>query len=234
MIRLDVRTGRVVVLIGWTAFLIWLQVAGQVPRYLGPRTAWIVPVGAAALGLSALAYLLFTTDSPSARRPLRRRDGLGLAAVMAPALVALCMSDATLGSLAAANKLGGRGIDVSRLAGSLRKGSGKIDFLLVRGADEDARLARERGIEPGAAVELKGFVYKTGSPLRLARFYITCCVADSVAIDVPVYGLSTAYKRDTWLQVTGVLARRNGHLAVVGAQAERIAHPKHPYLVFKV
>ncbi len=234
MIALDVRTGRIAVLGAWAAFLGWLIVDGQVPRYLGPRTAWIVPVGAATLTLAALAYARFTVASESARRPLRRREGLALAAVLAPALVALCLADATLGSLAAANKLGSRGIDASKLAGSLRSGSDKIDFLLVRGADEDPKLARQRGIEPGAAVTLKGFVYKTGAPLRLARFYITCCVADSVAIDVPVYGLTGTYKRDTWLQVTGVLDKRKGHLAVVDAKATRIGHPKHPYLVFRV
>lgn len=233
MISLDVRTGRIVTLGAWAAFLIWLQLADQVPRYLGSRTAWIVPVGGIALAFAAMAYAVFTVDSASARQALRRRDGFGLAAVLAPALVALCMSDATLGSLAAANKLGSRGIDVTQLAASLRKGSGKIDFVVIRGADEDPTLAKQRGIEPGAAVELTGFVYKTGKPLRLARFYITCCVADSVAIDVPVYGLG-AYPKDTWLNVTGFLARRDGHLVVTNAKASVTQPPKHPYLMLNL
>lgn len=240
MIALSVRNGRLVTLIGWAGFLVWLQLDDQVPRYLGPRTAWIVPVGAVALGLSAVAYLLWSAGSASARRPLRLAEALSLAAVLAPVVVALCFADATLGSLAASNKLGNRGIDVARLADSLRKHSGKIDFLVIRGADEDRAMARQRGIEPGKAVELTGFVYKpavsAAAPVRLARFYITCCVADSVAIDVPVFGIAGAasYPKDAWLTVTGILERRGGHLAVTDARATRVSAPKHPYLVFSV
>lgn len=72
--------------------------------------------------------------------------------------------------------------------------------------------------------------------LRVARFYITCCVADSVAIDVPVYGVAgaTGYGGNTWVTVTGILDRRAGHLAVISAKAASVAAPEHPYLVFKV
>jgi uncharacterized repeat protein (TIGR03943 family) len=237
LIVLSVRNGRIFALMGWACFLLWLQVADQVPRYLGPRTAWIVPLGAVAFALAALAQVRFTAESPSARRPLGLREAAGIAAVLAPPLVALCMADATLGSLAASNKLGDRGIDVARLADSLRDGSGPIDFLVLRVADEDPAMARRRGIKPGRAVELTGFVYKRseapGRPMRLARFYMTCCVADSVAIDVPVFG-ARAFPVDTWLTVTGVLAKRDGHFVVYWAKATKIEPPKHPYLAFKL
>ncbi len=235
---LTARSGRLAVLVAWTGFLAWLVLADQVPRYLGPRTAWIVPAGAVGLAVAAVAYARWTRSAPVARRALTVTETLRLSAVLAPILVGLVMSGATLGSLAAGNKLAGRGIDLTNLAGSLGRGGKPIDFLLVRGAQEDPKLARERGIEPGRAVELTGFVYRPaggpGRPLRLARFYITCCVADSVAIDVPVYATrdASAYRRDAWLHVSGVLASRHGELVVEGARVGRVPKPKHPYKLF--
>jgi uncharacterized repeat protein (TIGR03943 family) len=238
-VTLSARTGRLLVLSAWAAFLVWLQVSGQVARYLGPRTAWLVPVGAAGLALAAVLYARSTADAPVARRPLGLREGAGLAALLAPALVALCLADATLGALAASNKLSSRGVDFSALAGSLGKGGADVDFLVIRGADEDPEVARERDITPGRAVSLTGFVLAppTGAkPLRLARFYITCCIADSVAIDVPVYLLHPApgLRKDAWLTVNGVLAKRGGHFVLDAATARHVRAPKKPYLLFRV
>lgn len=227
MIALSVRNGRAAVLIAWAAFLVWLQVGGQVPRYLGPRTAWIVPAGAVLLTVAAAGYLRYTDSA--ARRPLGRGEAFGLAAVLAPALAALALSDASLGALAASNKLGDRGIDVSRLAASVHEGSGRIDVLRLRLADEDPELARRYGVHPGVAVEVTGFVFETGPPLRLARFYYTCCVADALAVDVPVHG-ARRFPRDTWLKVRGFVGRRDGHLVIEGAAAERVPPPERPYL----
>jgi uncharacterized repeat protein (TIGR03943 family) len=240
VIRLTARSGRLTVLVVWAAFLLWLQAADQVPRYLGPRTAWIVPVGGIALALAALGYARWTVRAPVASLALSLRESAGLAAVLAPVLVGLCMGNATLGSLAASNKLSSRGVDLSRLAGSLAKGSGKIDFLVIRGAEEDPDMARQRGIVPGTAVSLTGFVLTPaaadGAPLRLARFYMTCCVADSVAIDVPVYPVrnGSAFPRDSWVQASGVLERRGDKLVVAGARLTPVDKPKHPYLWFTV
>ena len=39
---LDTRSLRLLVLWGWTLFLLWLWLTGEVLRYLGPRTQWVV------------------------------------------------------------------------------------------------------------------------------------------------------------------------------------------------
>jgi uncharacterized repeat protein (TIGR03943 family) len=238
-VTLSVRTGRLLALSAWAACLAWLQVSGQVARYLGPRTAWVVPVGALGLTLAAVLYARETVGSPVAGRGLGRREGAGLAALLAPALVVLCMADATLGSLAASNKLSSRGVDFSSLAGSLSHGGSDVDFLVIRGADEDPAVARARDITPGRPVSLTGFVLAApghGAPLRLARFYITCCIADSVAIDVPVYLVhpDPGLRRDQWLTVSGVLARRGRRFVLEAATARHVRQPRKPYLLFRV
>lgn len=162
-----------------------------------------------------------------------------LGVVLAPAAVALCLSDATLGSLAASKKLSGRGVDFSRLADSLADGSRPVDFLAIRVADEDPTAARRRAIVPGRPVTVLGVVLRepsAGGPVRLGRFYITCCVADSVVMDVAVYprpGQRPA-RKDAWLRATGVLDRRRGHLVIAEARIAPVPRPAHPYLPFNL
>jgi uncharacterized repeat protein (TIGR03943 family) len=239
-VTLSARTARLVALVGWTATFFWLWLGGQVPRYLGSRTAWIVPVGAFALAVASAAYAQSTADAPVARQRLALREALGVAILLAPALVSLVFAHATLGSLAASNKLSARGVDLSTLASTLSKDSRKADLLTIRVADRDPEAAAVRGLVPGRPVTLTGFALGSGSadsakPLRLARFYITCCIADAVAFDVPVYPVRRpfTYHGDHWLQVEGVLARRRRHLVVDALNVRPVREPAMPYLPFK-
>jgi putative membrane protein len=234
--RLDLRSIRAVGLAAWGALFGWLWLSGESVRYLGPRTQWVVPLGAIGLTLAAAGYLHATRDMPSGRaRPL---ELAGLAALLIPILAAATLAHAQLGSLAASNKLSSRGIDPSALARLASRDASSVGFLQLNAAGRDAGLSRELGLTAGKPVQLLGFVSskpESGRPFELSRFYITCCVADAVPVSVHV-SKGTVRRlqvdRDDWLRVTGVLEHGDREWIVRAVRVEHVDAPSNPYLSF--
>jgi putative membrane protein len=234
--RLDLRSIRAVSLAAWAALFGWLWLSGESVRYLGPRTQWVVPIGAIGLTLAAAGYLHTTRDMPSSRaRPL---ELAGLAALVIPIFAAATLAHAQLGSLAASNKLSSRGIDPSALARLASRDASSVGFLQLNAAGRDAGLSRELGLSAGKTVQLLGFVSsksESGRPFELSRFYITCCVADAVPVSVHV-SKGTVRRlqvdRDDWLRVTGVLEHGDREWIVRAVRVEHVDAPSNPYLSF--
>jgi putative membrane protein len=234
--RLDLRAVRAIGLAAWGALFGWLWLSGESVRYLGPRTQWVVPVGAVGLALASAGYLRATRDAPSLRaRPL---ELAGLVALVVPILAAATLAHAQLGSLAASNKLSSRGIDPSALARLASRDAHDIGFLQLNAAGRDAGLSRELGLSSGTPVHLLGFVSTEphgGRPFELSRFYITCCVADAVPVGVHVARGTVrrlVAERDDWLDVTGVLARGTREWIVRAVRVRHVDAPSNPYLSF--
>jgi uncharacterized repeat protein (TIGR03943 family) len=229
--RLDIRTIRALALVAWAGVFTWLWATGESVRYLGPRTQWVVPVGAIGLTLAAAGYLVATRHDEPAR--IRLREGLGLGALLLPVLAAAVLANAQLGALAASNKLSSRGIDSSALARLAGKNAKQIGFLQLNAAGRDDGLTRELGLSAGRSVELTGFVSQEGRPFTLSRFYITCCVADAVPIGVHVMPKGgSKLKRDDWVDVTGVLSKGHREWIVRALAIRHIKPPSDPYLSF--
>jgi putative membrane protein len=234
--RLDLRSIRAIGLAAWGALFGWLWLSGESVRYLGPRTQWVVPLGAVGLTLAAAGYLRATRDAPSSRaRPL---ELAGLAALLVPILAAATLAHASLGSLAASNKLSSRGIDPSALARLASRDASTIGFLQLNAAGRDDGLSRELGLTEGKSVQLVGFVSSRPEgerPFELSRFYITCCVADAVPVSVHVARGAVRrlrVQRNDWLRVTGVLARGNREWIIRAVRVEHVDAPSNPYLSF--
>jgi putative membrane protein len=230
--RLDRRSIRALALVAWAGVFAWLWVTGESVRYLGPRTQWVVPVGAIGLTLAAAGYLYATrAESPSR---LGLREGLGLVGLMLPVMAAAVLANAQLGALAASNKLSSRGIDSSALARLASRDAKHIGFLQLNAAGRDTGLTRELGLGEGKSVELTGFVSSTGRVFTLSRFYITCCVADAVPIGVHVSAGARGAKldKDDWIDVTGALARGHREWIVKALRIEHVKPPSDPYLSF--
>jgi uncharacterized repeat protein (TIGR03943 family) len=236
-VTLDRRNLRTLLLLTWSAFLFWLWLTGETVRYLGPRTQWLVPFGAVALGLAALAYARAPASAERAR--LGTADVIGFTALALPMIAGLLLAHTQLGALAASKKLTARGIDPTALAELASRNSAGGDFAKVQVASHNPKFAAQSGIKPGRDLQLEGFVMRGPKgprhPFDLARFYIYCCVADAVPIDVtiePADPHAAAYKRDDWLSVSGELVRRDGELRLRATRIRRIQAPKHPYLWF--
>jgi uncharacterized repeat protein (TIGR03943 family) len=239
-VTLDARSVRALVLVAWSAFLFWLWASGEVARYLGPRTQWVVPVGAVALGLVTIAYCRENGRRIEPVARVRTGEALGLAALLLPIVAGAVLAHSSLGALAASKKLGQRGIDLSALVNLSAGSASNPDFAQVDVASHNPGYAKRTGLLPGRTVRLVGFVSRgpsgAGHRFQLARFYITCCVADSVPIGVdvdPATSGRAAYKKDDWLAVTASLARSGPRkYELLARRIERVKAPSNPYLNF--
>lgn len=226
---LDRRSIRALALIAWAGVFAWLWATGESVRYLGPRTQWVVPVGAIGLTFAAAGYLYATRSDEPGRISLR--EGLGLTGLVFPIMAAAILANAQLGALAASNKLSSRGIDSAALARLASRDAKQIGFLQLNAAGRDASLTRDLGLGPGKPVELLGFVSQTGRPFTLSRFYISCCVADAVPIGVHVAPRRAAgIARNDWLDVTGVLTRGHREWIINATAIKHVKAPSDPYL----
>ncbi len=236
---LSVRNIRLFVLSLWAAFLGWLWLSGEVLRYLGPRTSWVVTFGAVTLALVTFAYARSSAAASDAVRGISRREAAGLLAMLTPIVLAVLLSGSSLGALAASKKLTARGVDLASLAESLSKGAADIDFLQIKAAGDDPQEGETLGLSPGRQVNLTGFVMKAGNspkaPFTLGRFYITCCIADAIPIGVTVDPTLAdgGFPTNTWLDVTGALDRKGKGYVVDAERIEKIPEPSNPYLAFR-
>jgi uncharacterized repeat protein (TIGR03943 family) len=222
----------------WSGFLLWLWVSGEVLRYLGPRTSWVALAGAAALAAVAAVYARTIPQESHPARP-SARELLGAAALLMPIAVAMLMSGASLGSAAASKKMTVRGVDVAALARS-KSDSGEVGLLELYVADESHEYADQHGVVTGERVNVTGFVLKPstheGGDFTLARFYLSCCVADAVPVSIRVHqpaAMNLATKKDTWLVVTGEVERTSSHVSLQALDVKTTKEPKAPYMSFR-
>src|SRR6266550_2658162 len=229
----DARLARGGALVVWAVFFFALWLTGSTDRFLGTRTEWIVPFGAIVLALAVLAYGYGYLRSRGRGPRLTLREASGLFALLVPLAAVTLVPHAALGSYAAARK--GSGSFFLSARPPVPPKPADASFLDIRIAEGDHTFARSAGIVPGLHVRLLGFV--TGSKdvppgtFEIARFYISCCIADAQAVGVPIAG--RAPKRDTWLVVSGSLARRGERFVVKPSKIQRVEAPAQPYLSFR-
>ena len=229
----DARIARGGALAVWAVFFIGLWLTGTSDRFLGTRTHWIVPFGAVVLALAVLAYGYGYLRSRRRGPRLTLREASGLFALLIPLAAVALVPHAALGSYAAARN--GTGSFFLSARPPVPSKPADASFLDIRIAEGDHTFARNAGIEPGLHVRLLGFV--TGSKgvpagtFEIARFYISCCIADAQAVGVPIAG--RAPKRDTWIVVSGSLTRRGKRFVVEPSKIQRVDAPAQPYLSFR-
>jgi uncharacterized repeat protein (TIGR03943 family) len=228
----DARIARGGVLGLWAVFFLVLWASGTAGRYLGPRTQWIVPFGAVVLALATIAYAYGYVRARRSGPSLTLREAASLFALLVPLAAVSLVPHAALGSYAASRK---GGISFAFVRPHAPAKPSEASFLDIRIADGDRDFAAQAGIRPGVRVRLLGFVVGSKDVPRgsfeLARFYIACCIADAEAVGVPVEG--RGYKPNTWLEVSGSLARHGKRFVVVPDKVTRVRAPQQPYLSFQ-
>ena len=228
------RLIRLIVFGAWAAYFDWMWLSGEWSRFIGPRTAWVVPFGAIALTLLTVAY----APTVLTRKP-RGRAGtlelLALAALLAPVVAMLTIPDASLGSLAVNRKEAGRA-----LTGLVRKPA--PGMMSVAAANEQPDSAASFGVTEGKPIDILAFVSTPpatpGSGFDISRFYTACCAADAVPVTVhliPAEGAvgPATVKTNEWLKVHGVVSRTlDGRWYITGSALAPTSKPKNPYLPY--
>jgi putative membrane protein len=231
----DVRLSRGLALGAWAAFFTLLWVTGDADRYLGARTTWVVPFGAILTGATALVLLARGRSGVA----LSRGEAWGTLVLVAPILAVLTIPHAELGAAAAERRATASPAVAKRVArsappvttGSARGPISELSYAHVMAAQGPVP---QPGVVPGVRVRLVGFVMRRpGTPpglFQVTRFFLTCCIADAMPLYVSVDPPGAVPKRDTWVVVTGPLARRGEELIVAAEKVSPISPPTHPYL----
>lgn len=224
------RALRGAVLAAWAAFFGWLWVTGEVTRYLGPRTYWVVAFGGITLSLAALGHLWGLRGQPFTPT---RSDIWGALLLVLPLLGVIAIPDAQLGAQAASRKASTGGFAAAALV-PLPDPDGEISFREIDYASESDEYAASAGVVDGLAVELTGFVtHPSGGAgdFSLTRFYVSCCAADAIPYAVSVEAPDgQGQPEDVWLTVEGELRSSGGEFVLDADGIERVEPPQDPYL----
>jgi uncharacterized repeat protein (TIGR03943 family) len=231
--RVDPRRAlRAGTLFAWSGMFLWLWLSGDQVRFIGPKTAWVVPFGAITLSVAALVYTTTVASrGPTARPSLG--ELLGAVVLIAPVLLVFTVPDQSLGALAAKRK----STKNVRLAAPA-KTSKMLDVYTIAYARQDPAFAKQIGAVPGARVSLTGLLSDrdtTTADFELVRFRITCCAADATPYAVTVWPENVSIPdtgRDAqWLGVDGYLATGpDGSLQVRATAIRPEDSPTNPYV----
>jgi uncharacterized repeat protein (TIGR03943 family) len=218
-----VRITRGLALATWGGFFAYLWLSGRVTTYIGPRTAWVVTLGALTLPIVAVAYLWTARGTA---RAVSIREIAKNVLLVAPILFALMVPAPSLGALAVKNKRS------KHAPAGLQQppADGQVRLYDIAWAADSKKYAAKAKITTGQQVDFNGFVSKqTADGLEVSRFLITCCAADAIAYSVKVTG-TPKLPKDAWVQILGVLAGRPGSdLKVVASKVTPVAEPDNPY-----
>lgn len=167
---------------------------------------------------------------------------IGLGIVALPALVGFLVPSEPLGTQAIEGSIPRRldSIDVSpgsplSIAPTERS---ILDWLRAFSLESDAAAF------DGQAVDITGFVYREGDDesepdrFTVARFVVSCCVADAQPVGLVVEAPGADFANDTWVRVRGHFEARTvaGELYPVLVADDgpdgvvRMSQPDHPYL----
>ena len=218
------------VLLVWAGFLAFLWLSGEVSRYLGPRTYWVVVFGFIALGLAGLGHLV-TARSAEPRR-IDLREVAGMLVLLSPLLAIALVPNAGLGALAASRK-SASGVGAGAAYAPAPESDDEISFIHIQYASESDEYAASAGIAEGLEVDLVGFVSASdGGNYELTRFYVSCCAADAIPYTASIQAgeRATGYREDQWLHVRGRLVDAGGEWTVEPIMIGPVSAPDDPYL----
>ncbi|MDZ4770591.1 MAG: TIGR03943 family protein [Chloroflexota bacterium] len=245
-LRLWLKTA---ILIGLGLYFVALIVSGGLTNYINNRFSWLSYLAAALFLITGIAsaWHLLTAhrrhDHADHDHANHGHEGhthgtisWGVLAITAVPLV--------LGTLVPSRPLGAEavsgGVNVSAAEGA------QVQTLSVPPLERNVldwlrAFNREPDVTAfdGQEVEVVGFIYREptfdADKFMIARFTVSCCVADANAIGLPVHWADTAaLPQGEWVRVRGSLQTgdfRGERLPIVQAQAvEVVAQPDHPYL----
>jgi uncharacterized repeat protein (TIGR03943 family) len=225
---------RTLVLLLWSLFFVWLMIGGEVYRYIGPRTRWVVLFGAATLFVAAAMQgsVLRRGSTPPGTN---RKELAALAYFLIPIALVVLIPRPSLGSQAALRKSSGTLVSSASRFAPVPQMSGEISFPEISYASESSEYAATMGISDGLAVKLTGFVTHptegADGTFALTRFETFCCAADAIPYSVTVEPEDqTDYPDDTWLTVSGVLVRMGDQFVLDAGRVKEVSEPQNPYI----
>jgi uncharacterized repeat protein (TIGR03943 family) len=218
------------------AFNIW---TGNLANYINERFVWLSYL---AVGLFVLLgiFTLLTLRSTEKAKRLNTDHAITwpiLAMSAVPLVVGVLIPSVPLGANAVNGNISTRAVLNSNDSASSfsipPERRNVLDWLRAFSAADDLTAFDHQ------PVDVVGFVYRETDfdedHFMVARFTVSCCVADASALGLPVYAAdSDTLEAGQWVRVQGTLIAgefREDVLPIVQAsQLEVVQQPEHPYL----
>jgi putative membrane protein len=225
------RLAGTVVLAAWAALFWFLWISGREAFYLSTRTDWLVPISALLLTAATVGRL--ASARVVAPKPLAARELWIMGLMVVPVVLVLFAPVTTLGTFSAGKRAGFSGAGFAASAGDI--GSGELTLIDVAAAETSPEGERALAKRAGDNVSLLGFVsIRDDTPadeFLLARYVVTCCVADATIAEVRVVNVTPGqFANEDWVQVTGTIFPIGREVIVDASDIARVERPDHPYL----
>ena len=232
------------ILLGMGIYLTFLIVTGNLTNYINIRFAWLAYVGAGiffVLGLINLYGMLYpqTNDMPEyIEQPSNSYDiTWGMLAIVAfPLILAVLIPSRPLGVEAVNGGISLNPVGVDTTTSAFTRNP--LDRNILDWLREFNRSDTPAEFN-GQKVDVVGFVYREPNFLdndfMVSRFTMSCCVADALAIGLPVTSEDAPYFQDgMWVRVQGDLKANdfgeNFVPVVYATSIDVVEQPPQPYL----
>lgn len=232
---------KIALLIGLGLYFVFNILSGNLTNYINARFAWLSYVAAALfllLGAVSL-YGLLRRDSEHDHHHDHDHDHsqiswFGLAVVAIPLVLGTLVPSRPLGAAAVGSDINSNAFTSGQDATTFTIAPlqrNVLDWIRVFNVTDDLTTLN------GQEADITGFVYRDSSfpdnQFMIARFTISCCVADSTAVGLPVVW-DEPLPEDTWVQVLGRFQveefRGEQRPVLHPIMVEQIEQPEHPYL----
>jgi uncharacterized repeat protein (TIGR03943 family) len=225
------RVAGTVVLAAWAGLFWFLWISGREAFYLSTRTDWVVPVAAVLLTAATIGRL--ASAKVTTPKPLAARELWIMGLMVVPVVLVLFAPVTTLGTFSAGKRAGFSGAGFAASAGDI--GSGELTLIDVAAAETSPDGERALAKRAGETVSFVGFVsIRDDTPadeFLLARYVVTCCVADATIAEVRVVNVTPGqFENEDWVQVIGTIFPIGREVIVDASDIAAVERPDHPYL----
>ncbi len=230
---------RVALLLGLGLYFAYNVVSGNLANYINARFTWLSVVAAALFLLLAASALLDRLRARAHSHPHHdhHHGPLSwpvLAIIAVPLLLGALIPSRPLGADAVQGSLTARAVGLEGAAFTTDPLEWNVlDWLRAFNASNDLTAFE------GQQADVVGFVFRRPDfpphHFMVARFIVSCCVADASAVGLPVrWAEPVSLPDDTWVRVRGAfrLGDFGGNMVpILHAEAvEPVEEPAHPYL----
>jgi uncharacterized repeat protein (TIGR03943 family) len=224
------RLAGAVVLGAWAGLFWFLWFSGREAFYLSTRTDWVVPV--ASILLSAATIGRLASAKVTTPKPLAARELWIMGLMVVPVVLVVFSRPATLGTFSTGKRSAFSGTGPAA-AGDI--GSGELTLIDVAAAETSPEGERALAKRAGEPVDFVGFVsIRDDTPadeILLARYIITCCVADATIAEVRVVNVTPGqFSNEDWVRVTGTIYPLGREVIVDASDVVAVERPDHPYM----
>jgi putative membrane protein len=225
------RVAGTFVLAAWAALFWFLWFSGREAFYLSTRTDWLVPISALLLTAATVGRL--ASARVVAPKPLAARELWIIGLMVLPVVLVLFAPVTTLGTFSAGKRAGFSGAGFAASARDI--GSGELTLIDVAAAETSPGGERALAKRAGETVEFLGFVsIRDDTPadeFLLARYVVTCCVADATIAEVRVVNVTPGqFENEDWVQVKGTIFPIGREVIVNASDIAQVERPDRPYL----